>query len=288
MNQQKKTRILEEYPLISVIMSVYNCEDTLEQAIDSIIAQTYKNWEFIICNDCSTDKTQEILDSYKKQYPNQFILLRNEKNMKLPYCLNECLKVASGPLIARMDGDDISDEHRFDEQIKVLRSHPEYQLVGTCSRRFDKDGLHDIVVLPEYPDRNSLKKNEPFLHATIMLYKDVYDQLDGYRVSKQTERTEDLDLWFRFYYNGFDGYNIQKPLYLVREDMNAIKRRTIEVRLRGLQVSYYGYKMLKYPWYCYVKITMSTLLKIVTPPKILLQYRKYQARKANNADKSAK
>ena len=207
----KSTEEVEELPKISVIMSVYNCEKTIVEAIDSIIAQTYKNWEFIICNDCSTDKTQDILNSYKERFPDQFTLLRNERNMKLPYCLNECLKVASGPLIARMDGDDISDEHRFEEQIRVLRTHPEYKLVGTCARRFDELGLHDIVVLPEYPNRNTLKKNEPFLHATIMLYKDVFDQLGGYRVSKQTERTEDADLWFRFYFNGFEGYNIQKP-----------------------------------------------------------------------------
>ena len=277
---------LTDYPKISVIMSVYNCEDTLAKAIDSILIQTYSNWEFVICNDCSTDKTQEILDEYQKKYPDKFILLRNEQNMKLPYSLNECLKCASGPLVARMDGDDISEPTRFEEQVAVLLSCPKYQMVGTCARRFDETGLHDIVKLPEYPSREILKKNEPFLHATIMLYKSVFDQLGGYCVSKRTERTEDLDLWFRFFYNNFEGYNIQKPLYLVRENITAIKRRTVKSRLLGLQTAFYGFKLLKFPWYCYVKSTLSVLFKIMIPPWLLLQYRKYQAWRAKTVDRN--
>lgn len=278
--QQELAERMNKYPKISVIMSVYNCEKTLEEAINSIIAQTYKNWEFVICNDCSTDNTQMILNEYKDKYPDRFILLYNERNMKLSYSLNECLKVASGPVIARMDGDDISDKHRFEKQVQVLLAHPEYQIVGTCSQRFDENGLHDVVKYPEYPTRETLKKTEPFLHATIMLYKKIYEQLGGYRVSKLTERSQDLDLWFRFYYNGFDGYNIQEPLYLVREDLNAIKRRTIKVRFRGLKIVFRGYKLLKFPWYCYVKECAIFLIKILTPPRLAMLYRKIQAKRA--------
>ena len=282
--ESQTAAVLTEHPNISVIMSVYNCEDTLPQAIDSILKQTYSNWKFVICNDCSTDRTQEILDSYKEKHPDKFILIRNEQNRKLPYSLNECLKYAAGPLIARMDGDDVSEPTRFEEQVAVLLSHPEYQMVGTCARRFDETGLHDVVKLPEYPNRDTLRKGEPFLHATIVTYKSVYDQLGGYCVSKRTERTEDLDLWFRFYYNNYEGYNIQKPLYLVRENLNAVKRRTVKSRLLGLQTAFYGFKLLKYPWYCYVKSTLSVMLKIMIPPWLLLRYRKYQAWQANNAD----
>ena len=273
-------------PKISVIMSVYNCEDTLEEAIDSIIAQTYSNWEFVICNDCSTDRTQDILESYKRRFPDKFILIKNEQNMKLSYSLNECLKYATGPIIARMDGDDISEPTRFEEQITVLSSHPEYQLVGTCSRRFDENGLHNVVYYKEFPDRNILKKTEPFLHATIMLYKSVYDQLGGYRVSKLTERSQDRDLWFRFYYNNFEGYNIQKPLYLVRENLNAIKRRTIKVRFRSLLIAFNGYKMLGFPWYCYVRESALFVIKVITPPGLAMQYRKYQAKREKTASEN--
>ena len=185
-DSKQTVETLPEKPKISVIMAVFNCANTLREAIDSILAQTYTNWEFVICNDCSTDGTQAILDSYKEKYPERFILLRNEQNMKLPFSLNECLKHTSGPLIARMDGDDVSEPTRFEEQVQILLTHPEYQLIGTCARRFDASGLHDIVMLPEHPDRNTLKRDEPFLHATIMLYKSIYDQLGGYTVSKRT------------------------------------------------------------------------------------------------------
>ena len=141
----------KENPKISVIMAVFNAEKYLRDAMDSILAQTYGNWEFVICNDGSTDETQAILDEYSRLYPGKFILLRNETNRRLPYSLNRCLENCTGELIARMDGDDVSDPLRFEKQVRFLQSHPGCQLVGTQMVRFDKDGLHDIVSCSENP-----------------------------------------------------------------------------------------------------------------------------------------
>lgn len=92
---------------VSVIMGVYNCAETLSESIDSIIEQTYTNWELIMCDDASTDKSLQIMREYEKKYSNIHVL-KNEKNMGLNYTLNKCLEVANGQFIARMDGDDIS------------------------------------------------------------------------------------------------------------------------------------------------------------------------------------
>lgn len=265
---------------ISVIMSVYNAAETLRESIESILEQTYTNWEFIICNDCSTDNTQEILDEYQTKYPDRFILLRNQENRYLAYSLNRCLEVATGEYVARMDGDDLSVKTRFEEQVAFLSSHPEYDLVGSSMQRFNQEGLADIDYKPEAPDRNYMKITVPFNHATIMTYPRVYEKLNGYTVAKRTVRGQDYDLWFRFYYEGFCGYNLRQPLYLVREDMNAIRRRTFKVRWSTFQTTRYGFKLLGFPRYLLVKAFFVTLFKSLTPYRALSWYRAYQKKES--------
>lgn len=266
---------LSSNPKVSVIMSVYNAEQTLREAIDSILNQTYTNWEFVICDDCSNDGSYAIMQEYEVKYPGKFILLHNTENKRLSHSLNRCLKCASGELIARMDADDISVESRFEKQVDYLLSHPEPMVVGTTMRRFDSDGLHDVVKIPEYPDKNLLKKGAPFCHATIMMRKEAYDAVSGYKESNMTIRSQDYDMWFRFYQCGYNGYNIQEPLYLVREDINAIKRRTLNNRFNIMRIQLNGYKLLNFPktWYIYPLIEFS---KAFIPSKAIYWYRKYK------------
>ena len=94
-------------------MGIYNCADTLAAAIDSILAQTYTDWELILCDDGSADRTYEVAEDYRSRYPEKIVLLKNERNMGLNYTLNRCLEQAKGAYIARMDGDDVSLPHRF-------------------------------------------------------------------------------------------------------------------------------------------------------------------------------
>lgn len=267
--------------LISVIMSVYNCADTLKESIDSILNQTYTNWHFIICNDCSTDKTMDILNEYKSQYPDKFTIIENKTNLRLAASLNHCLQYADGEYIARMDGDDISEPERFEKQIKFLKENKEIDLVGTAMRRFDKEGLHDIVLPPEKIDRYILKDRIPFHHATIMTYKYVYDKVGGYTVAERTKRAQDYDLWFKFFYNKFSGANIMEPLYLVREDINAIRRRTFKVRFNAFKTTCIGFKLLGYPKRWLFSKFIKMVFKSLVPSYIVLLYRKYQAKKIN-------
>lgn len=265
-------------PKVSVIMSVYNTEKTLREAIDSILKQTYTNWEFIICNDCSTDGTQSILNEYRNMYPDRFTLLENKEKKFLSFSLNRCLKQCTGELIARMDGDDISCPDRFEKQVNFLKNNPQYQVVGTLMRRFNTDGLYDIVTIKEFPDKFMLKKTVPYCHATIMMYKEVYSAVHGYKVSDMTRRSQDYDMWFRFYQCGYNGYNIQEPLYLVREDINAIKRRTFNTRYNKMKIQFNGYKLLSFPkiWYIF---PVLEFFKAFIPSKMIFLYRKYRWKK---------
>lgn len=264
---------------VSIIMGAYNCESTLRKSIDSILNQTYNNWEFIICDDGSTDKTYEILEDYKIRFPEKFTILRNEKNLQLGYTLNHCLKYSSGDYIARMDADDISEKYRIETQVSFLNNNADIDLVGTGMQRYNENGLNDVVYPVRYPDKNTLFNTVPFFHATIMTKKKVYEDLNGYSVEKKTIRVEDVDLWYRFYERGFYGENILKPLYFVKEDKGAIRRRTIKNRYNALLVSLGGYKKLKYPIVLYVKPIIEFFVKSLVPYKVQDLYRKYQGQK---------
>ena len=268
-----------EKDLISVIMAIYNCAPTLPEAIESIINQTVTNWQLILCDDCSTDDTYAVAKRYADS-DKRIKLIKNETHSMLPYSLNHCLENADGEFIARMDGDDISVPERFEKQIAYLHAHPDCKVVGTAMRRFDGDKLGDIAYCPENPDRYTLHKGLPFNHATIMMRKETYDALGGYTVSKRTVRGQDRDLWFRFFHAGFSGNNLMEPLYMVREDINAIKRRTPYDRFRSYKTTLFGYRLLKYPWYWYIRPTLE-LSKCLVPSKAMLAIRRIQAKKSD-------
>lgn len=252
---------------ISVIMGVYNCEDTVGESIESIISQTYDNWELIICDDCSTDNTYNTVKKYSSQYPEKIILIENPTNSYLAYSLNHCLEYATGYYVARMDGDDISRADRFEKQVEYLINNPDVDLCGTAMQRFKNDREFTSVDYPlEEPDKFTMTHRTPFNHATIMTYKKVYDELGGYYVSERTIRGQDADLWYRFYSEGYVGKNIMEPLYFVREDENAIKRRTVKDRMMGFKTAIFGYRLLHYPWYYYIGLIRFPI-KMIIPYK---------------------
>ena len=261
---------------VSIIMGVHNCENTLSEAIESILDQTYINWELIICDDASTDKTYEIAQKYKDKFEDKIILIKNEENMFLAYSLNRCLEYAEGQYIARMDGDDISVPERLEKQVLFLREHPDVDLVGTSMQQFNESGPIRIICKPQYPDRWILKKDMPFNHATIMTYKKVYEDLGGYTVAKRTRRGQDYDLWFRFFAKGMKGANIDEPLYLVREDNVALKRRSFKARWSTFSTTVFGYRLLNYPKYWLLQAFITTLCKSVVPYGVVGLYRNYQ------------
>lgn len=229
---------------ISVIMAAYNCEKTVEKAIDSILAQTYENWVMIICDDGSTDGTMAILNRYAEQHPGKFVIIQNERNSKLPYSLNHCLRYVQTELVARMDGDDWSTPDRFEKQVAFLKAHPEYDLVGTGVTVFDGTKNIASIIKTPVPTRETMLRDNAFSHATIMTYKRVYDALDGYSLDPTVERVEDVDLWCRFLAAGFKGYNLPDELYVILENVNAVKRRTLRARLNSAHTRRRGYKLM--------------------------------------------
>ena len=122
--------IMNNSPKISVVMSCYNRENFVRDAIESILNQTYTDFEFIIIDDCSTDKTPEIIQEYADK-DNRIVYIRNEENMDYNYNLRKGFKLAKGEYIARMDDDDISLPERFEKQVSYLDEHPDITVLGS-------------------------------------------------------------------------------------------------------------------------------------------------------------
>lgn len=230
--------------LISVIMGVFNCEKTIDEAISSIINQTYTNWELIICDDFSTDSTLDILISYANKYSN-IKVLKNKKNMGLNYTLNKCLASSNGEYIARMDGDDVSNINRFEEEINLLMNCPNISIVSTEMKYFDENGIWGRCHMKERPESIDLLYGTIFCHAPCMVRKEAYDAVGGYSISPLLLRVEDWHLWIKMYSQGFIGVNIKKPLYNMRDDRNAYSRRKFKFRINEAYVILNAIKLLK-------------------------------------------
>lgn len=209
---------------ISVAMAIYNCASTLREAIDSIIAQTYTDWELILCDDCSTDDTLVIAKEYEAKYDN-ILVIRNEYNLGLPASLNHCIEHAQGDYIARMDGDDISLPERFEVEIAMLESHQEYALVSCAMINFDENGDWGIQRKPEKPSKLDFVVDSPFCHAPCIMRKAALADVGNYTVREDLRRGQDYYLWHKFYCKGYKGYNLQKAYYKMRDDKEAAARR---------------------------------------------------------------
>lgn len=255
---------------ISVIMGIYNCETTLSSAIESILHQTYSNWELIMCDDGSTDNTYEIAQKYQRLYPKKIVLIKNNKNMGLNYTLNACLKQSKGDYIARMDGDDISLSGRFQAEIEFLNLNDSYAIVSCPMILFDEDGDWGVSKAKEKPEKCDLIYGTPFCHAPCMVRKEAYDNVGGYSVDKRLLRVEDYHLWFKMYKAGYKGYNLQQPFYKMRDDKNAISRRKFKYRINEMYLKKKIYKdfdlSLKYKKNIYKPIIIGLLPSFIYKP----------------------
>lgn len=237
-------------PRISVIMGIYNCAPTLAEALDSLLAQTYQDFKVIMCDDGSSDNTLDVASGYVERFPDKFILIRNEYNKGLNKTLNHCLEYADTEYVARMDGDDISMPERFEKEIEFLDAHPEIAIVSTPMIYFDENGdFREGARGDRYPEKKDFVKGTPFCHAPCMVRKVAYEAVGGYSVDTRLLRVEDYHLWFKMYAKGFRGYILPAPLYKMRDDRNAIARRTWRNRINEFHVRRIGYSMLSIPWH---------------------------------------
>lgn len=240
----------QERPMISVIMGVYNQQDleVFERSVNSILRQTYRNFEFLIYNDGSSiKKVNTYINELKNKDP-RIRVIGSEANHGLGYALNQCIACARGKYLARMDADDISHPTRFEEEIKFLSKHPEYMWCGTNCKLIDDKGVWGEGIRPEEPGTEDYLKYSPYIHPTVMYRAILFQKVAGYAEGKKTARCEDYELFMRLFGLGYKGYNIQQELLDYRVDRKKYHVRSLKNRFHEGQVRYEGFRGLGILW----------------------------------------
>jgi glycosyltransferase involved in cell wall biosynthesis len=181
-------------PKITVLMPVYNGEKYLDSAVQSILSQTFKDFEFLIIDDGSTDGSAEIIRKFEDT---RIKLVQNKKNLGLPTTLNLGLDIASGEYIARMDCDDISHPQRFEKQVEFMDNNPDVSICGTWMKTIgDKAGI--VIEAPKTNEeiKCSLLFSGGIPHPTVFMRKKEFDR-HNLRYSKDYLDSEDTELWIR-------------------------------------------------------------------------------------------
>ena len=268
-------------PKISILMGIYNCAATLPEAIDSILAQTFPDWELIMCDDGSSDETYTVAQSYEAAHPDRIVLIRNDRNRGLNYTLNHCLEHARGELIARMDGDDLSVPERLEKEYAALEADPSLSVVSCAMSYFDEHGEYTrATTLPEYPDPEMLVHGTIHCHAPCLMRAEAIRSVGGYSVDKKLLRVEDWHLWLKIYAAGGRGRNLPEVLYKMRDDRNAAGRRKFKFRLNEAHVACLAVKTLSLPKWNYLFVLRPILVGLLPAPV----YRCLHRQKMSRAD----
>lgn len=232
-------------PVVSIIMGSYNPTDlqNLHRAVKSIIAQTFTNWEFIICDDGSdmpySTRLQELtgLDS-------RIRYIRSEQNCGLAHALNLCIAHSRGSWIARMDDDDYSEPDRLEKQIAFLSTHSEYAWVGCQTLLFDQDGIWGERLCPEVPNHRDYLCYSPFSHPSVLFRRDVLEHVGGYMESALTARCEDYELFMRLASKGYCGYNLREKLLHYQESRYILSKRQFRNCMNEAIIRWRGFRLM--------------------------------------------
>lgn len=263
---------------VSVLMSIYNNESSVDASIASIVGQTFPGWEMILWNDASTDGSLARLEEWERR-DKRIRVFSNRRNLGLAASLNLALEQSSGAFIARMDGDDVSLPERLERQIEFMHGHPEYAILGTGCLLFDGDGEWGERHGVSAPQKKDFLWGSQFIHPSTMMRRDALTSVGGYRVCHDTLRTEDYDLFMRMYAAGFTGCNLSEPLLRYYEKRTPRRVRYAQ-RISEAKIRWSGFKALH---------LMPRGLHYVIKPLVVglipggirrrLQQRRYAARK---------
>lgn len=249
---------------VSVLMPAYNAEKYLGQAIDSILNQTFTDFECIIIDDCSTDNTWKIIQKYVKK-DSRIVGVKNEKNLGIAGNLNKAISLSKGKYLARMDADDWAYPDRFEKQVFFLDANLEVGIVGGAMEVYNEALDTVLYVRSYYKDDTSLRKyifkQSPFSHPCIMYRKEVIkDNLYNENLSP----AEDYDLYFRvgkkYKFANLSDIVLKYRTSSTQASTSKANRQqylTLYIRLKALVE--YGYKVS-------TKDILSSLLQLILIP----------------------
>lgn len=262
--------------LVTIGLPVYNAEKYIDKAIRSILSQTYKNWELIIVDDGSSDRSIEIARSYDDS---RIIIYSDGKNKKLPARLNEVVQRANGDFIARMDADDIIAPNKIEMQVNYLLENKEIDLVSTglCSI----SNNDEVLGVRVYKNRELsidevLLGQSGIVHAAVLARKSWFER---HLYSSNYPRAEDYELWARSVVeHDLNYYLIEEPLYYYREDGNISLDNLLTAYDSQISLikymKYRGRRMFPLHYYFYLKKMIVRLMYWLSIEECLLKKRR--------------
>ncbi len=220
-------------PLVTVLMPVYNGGEYLKHSIESILAQTYRDFEFLIINDCSTDNSMETIQSFKDP---RIVVHTNAVNMGQTKSLNVGLKLAKGKYIVVNDADDLSLPQRIEKELDFILKHPEYVVVGSSSFIMDKTGKIKRVFRRPTDSRElflSILSHTPVIHGSVIMSKKIILAHGGY--NEEFRICQDYELWSSLIRKGFRVANIPDILVVIRHfsDSTSFKEKDAQTLENG-------------------------------------------------------
>jgi len=234
-------------PKISVITTLYNCQKYVKASIQSILDQTYDDFELILVNDGSSDKTWEIVNQFKDD---RIVLVDRKINKKIPYSRNEAITHARGKYLAIHDGDDISLSSRLEKQVLFLEKHPFLFCVGAHALKIDEQdneleimsyppALHSRIEMMFYRGQN------PMIDPTTMFKKEDFVSLGCYNMDDKLYTVPDMDLWSRGLLKRKLFANMQVPLIRYRINTEGVTRKNKEKMIEAHKRVMRNYRFLR-------------------------------------------
>jgi glycosyltransferase involved in cell wall biosynthesis len=238
--------------LVSIVMTVYNAQEFLAEAIQSILDQTYTNYEFIIVDDCSTDKSLQIAQEFQHK-DTRIQIHEHEQNMGISIARNTGLKLAHGKYIAWMDADDVSMPDRIEKELTFLENNPNVGVVSSYVNLIDRQGnLIGDVKMPQTQILISwaLCFYDPIINPAVMINRDLYTRVGDYRnlaENKGDYFPEDYDLWVRMI-NETRFSNLGEPLVKLRKhEQNITKTKTQSTMMNSIRICGWYFQLLNIP-----------------------------------------
>lgn len=268
-------------------MGVYNPHNNnqLEAAVNSILNQTFTDYEFIIYDDGSNEETRDLIKGMES-IDSRIRVIRCSVNHGLAFSLNQCIDVAKGKYLARMDADDISLPMRLEKEYYFLENHPQYDWVGCNAIIFNSHQIIGKRRMAAEPNQYNFLPFSPYIHPTVMFRRELFEQGNKYCISEETLRCEDYELFMRLYQQGYKGYNLQEALYLYREGPESYQRRSLKSRWSEMKIRRINFRKMNLPFEKQWIYMLRPLITMFIPCQFIIQYKKHRMMKLEQGEKN--